>query len=120
MSNSGTREGTAAQLNAQLFEALGANDLFDLEIGANYIAERIDNITMELVILNSTQQPETVKVFWPICSAFQIDLKFKIIQYDVVTFKSCTHSKNGDYPNIKSERRTTGKSGRPISSVPLV
>ncbi len=54
--------GTAAQLNAQLFLSFGPEDLFDLEIGANYIGGRIDKMRMELQTLNEDQTPETAIV----------------------------------------------------------
>ncbi len=56
--------GTAEQLNAQLFEAQGhiVGELVDVEIGGNFIAARFTEIPVDLVLLNSAQQPESAKV----------------------------------------------------------
>lgn len=53
--------GTAEQINAKLF-AGGSAELYAVEIGANYVTGRFDDVPMELQVVNPNQQPETAKV----------------------------------------------------------
>ena len=62
ISKTDVRVGTAAQLNAQVFELTGLGEIDEVVVGKNFIRGRLQQVDVHLLVLNSTQSPESARV----------------------------------------------------------